>query len=162
MQREKKHEEREEAARQRKLLESPHPDWQSIVEPKRTSKPPVPPPPAPVDASDGTIVVPTSLASLAVVDFTPTEIGQQALWALDLLTALDFNVSQMKLHKLKYLLEEIRLDPDGKDLGEALIVTRRLRLIRWDQIGLPPGSSSSSPAAPTKAANKADPRIIMK
>lgn len=162
MQREKKHEEREEAARQQKLLESPHSDWQSIVKPKRTSKSPAPPPPAPVDASDGTIVVPTSLASLAVVDFTPTEIGQQALWALDLLTTLDFNVSQMKLHKLKYLLEEIRLDPDGKELGEALIVTRRLRLIRWDQIGLPPGSSSSSPASLTKAANKADPRIIMK
>lgn len=155
MQREKKQEERDEAVHQRKLLESPQSDWQSIVEPKRKSKPPpVPPPPAPVDASDGSsaaVVVPTSLASLAVVDFTPTEIGQQALWALDLLTTLDFNVSQMKLHKLKYLLEEIRLDPDGKELGEALIVTRRLRLIRWDQVGLPSGSSSSS-SSPTKTA----------
>lgn len=160
MQREKKHEEREEAARQRKVLESPHSDWQSIVEPKGKSKPSVPPPP--VDGSDA-VVVPMSMASLAVVDFTPTEIGQQALWALDLLTTLDFNVSQMKLHKLKFLLEEIRLDPDGKELGEALIVTRRLRLIRWDQVGLPPGTSSA-PASllPTKAPSKADPRIVMK
>jgi len=82
-----------------------------------------------------------------VVDFTPTEIGQQALWALDLLATLDFNVSMMKLHRLKYLLEEIRLDPDGKELGAVLILTRRLRLIRWDQVGAP---------SPEKTKRKAD------
>lgn len=54
----------------------------------------------------------------------------------------------MKLHKLKYLLEEIRLDPDANEIGDALIVTRRLRLIRWDDVSVP--GSSSSPKSTTQ------------
>lgn len=125
MQREKKQAARDDAARQKKLRESVHADWNSILETGKTHAQP-----ATADESD-------AVSSLAVVDFTPTEVGQLALWALDLLATLDFNVAQMKLHRLKYLLEEIRLDPDGRELGDALIVTRRLRLIRWDQVGLP-------------------------
>uniref|UniRef100_K3XAZ3 Uncharacterized protein n=1 Tax=Globisporangium ultimum (strain ATCC 200006 / CBS 805.95 / DAOM BR144) TaxID=431595 RepID=K3XAZ3_GLOUD len=135
LQRQKKQAERDELARHKRLQESPHADWLSILEVNNRS---APWPPAVMDAAG---VQATSLAALAVVEFTPTEIGQMAMWALDLLATLDFNVSLMKLHKLKYLLEEIRLDPDGKELGDALIVTRRLRLIRWDQVGLPPPSS---------------------
>ncbi|KAL3671302.1 hypothetical protein V7S43_003233 [Phytophthora oleae] len=129
MQREKKAEGQAEADRLAKILaKSPESsEWLSLLEKKKA------PPPPPVDASGQA----SSLASLAVVDFTPTEIGQQALWALDLLATLDFNVSMMKLHRLKYLLEEIHLDPDGKELGAVLILTRRLRLIRWDQVGAP-------------------------
>lgn len=108
-------------------------------------KAPPPPPPLSIDTS-GNVKV-DGIAALSVVDFTPIEIAQQALWALDLLATLDFNVSMMKLHRLKYLLEEIRLDPEGKELGAALIVTRRLRLIRWDQISAPP--------SPTKTKSKA-------
>jgi len=138
MQREKKAEEKAEAERLAKLAKSPESaEWLGLLESKKA------PPPPPVDASGQA----TSLASLAVVDFTPTEIGQQALWALDLLATLDFNVSMMKLHRLKYLLEEIRLDPDGKELGAVLILTRRLRLIRWDQVGAP---------SPEKTKRKAD------
>ncbi|KAG2791083.1 hypothetical protein JG687_00001396 [Phytophthora cactorum] len=128
MQREKKANEQAEADRLAKLANCPESaGWLGYLETKKA------PPPPPVDASGQA----TSLAALSTVDFTPTEIGQQALWALDLLAALDFNVSMMKLHRLKYLLEEIRLDPDGKELGAILILTRRLRLIRWDQVGAP-------------------------
>ncbi|GMF64583.1 unnamed protein product [Phytophthora lilii] len=124
MQRQNKADEKVEADRLAKIAKSPESaEWLGLMESKKA------PPPPPIDASG----LATSLASLAVVDFTPTEIGQQALWALDLLATLDFNVSMMKLHRLKYLLEEIRLDPDGKELGAVLILTRRLRLIRWDQ-----------------------------
>lgn len=137
MQRAKKQAERDSVARQNQLLASTATaDWNSILETGTTKAAP-PPPPALVDGSSSV----TTLASLAVVDFTPTEIGQLALWTLDLLATLDFNVAQMKLHRLKYLLEEIRLDPDGHKLGEALIVTRRLRLIRWDHVGLPTPTS---------------------
>ncbi|GMF45211.1 unnamed protein product [Phytophthora fragariaefolia] len=129
MQREKKANERAEAERMARLAKSPESaEWMGLLIDSKKA-----PPPPPVDASGQA----TSLASLAVVDFTPTEIGQQALWALDLLATLAFNVSMMKLHRLKYLLEEIRLDPDGKELGAVLILTRRLRLIRWDQVGAP-------------------------
>ncbi|TYZ61930.1 hypothetical protein PybrP1_001372 [[Pythium] brassicae (nom. inval.)] len=138
MQREKKQAECDAAARQNRLLASANADWNSILETGKTQAAP-PLPPALADGSSSV----SSLASLAVVDFTPTEIGQLALWALDLLATLDFNVAQMKLHRLKYLLEEIRLDPDGRELGEALIVTRRLRLVRWDQVGLPTPTATS-------------------
>ncbi|KAG6576471.1 Armadillo-type fold [Phytophthora cinnamomi] len=139
MQREKKADEKAEADRLVKIAQSSESaEWLGLL----TQSKKVPPPP-PVDASGQA----TSIASLAVVDFTPTEIGQQALWALDLLATLDFNVSMMKLHRLKYLLEEIRLDPDGKELGAVLILTRRLRLIRWDQVGAP---------SPEKPKRKAD------
>ncbi|KAF1318474.1 hypothetical protein FI667_g13878, partial [Globisporangium splendens] len=131
MQRQKKQAERDELARQKWLQENTNPDWSSILEVNNRN---VASPPLPV-VMDAAGVQTTSLAALAVVEFTPTEIGQMVMWALD------FNVSLIKLHKLKYLLEEIRLDPDGKELGDALIVTRRLRLIRWDQIGLPLPSS---------------------
>ncbi|KAF4044842.1 hypothetical protein GN244_ATG02755 [Phytophthora infestans] len=128
MQREKKASERAEADRLAKLAKCPESaGWLGYLETKKA------PPPPPVDASGQA----TSLEALASVDFTPTEIGQQALWALDLLAALDYNVSMMKLHRLKYLLEEIRLDPEGNELGGILILTRRLRLIRWDQVGAP-------------------------
>ncbi|ETM52547.1 hypothetical protein F442_04003 [Phytophthora nicotianae P10297] len=128
MQREKKASEQAEAERLAKLAKCPESaGWLGYLETKKA------PPPPPVDASGQA----TSLEALANVDFTPTEIGQQALWALDLLASLDYNVSMMKLHRLKYLLEEIRLDPAGKELGAALILTRRLRLIRWDQVGAP-------------------------
>ncbi|KAG7380614.1 hypothetical protein PHYPSEUDO_007008 [Phytophthora pseudosyringae] len=138
MQREKKADEKTEADRLAKIAKSPESaEWLGLLEKKKA------PPPLPVDASGQA----TSLASLSVVDFTPAEIGQQALWALDLLATLDFNVSMMKLHRLKYLLEEIRLDPDGKELGAVLILTRRLRLIRWDQVGAP---------SPEKAKRKTD------
>eukprot|EP00644_Phytophthora_capsici_P011434 jgi/Phyca11/9389/fgenesh1_pm.PHYCAscaffold_37_\ len=124
MQREKKAEGQAEADRLAKILaKTPESsEWLSLLEKKKA------PPPPPVDASGQA----SSLESLAVVDFTPTEIGQQALWALDLLATLDFN---------------IRLDPDGKELGAVLILTRRLRLIRWDQVGAP---------SPDKAKRKAD------
>ncbi|GLE00763.1 hypothetical protein PINS_up009551 [Pythium insidiosum] len=112
-------------------------DWTGILDKQAAVANEVPP--APV-SNDGVVA---SIASLAVVDFTPTEIGQLAIWALDLLATLDFNISMMKLHKLKYLLEEIRLDPDGKELGSALIITRRLRLIRWDEVGLPPARKTN-------------------
>ncbi|OWZ14958.1 hypothetical protein PHMEG_00011491 [Phytophthora megakarya] len=130
MQRAKKAEEKAtekaEADRLIQIAKSPESaEWLKLLE---TKKAPLPPP---VDVSGHA----KSLESLAVVDFTPAEIGQLALWALDLLAILDFNVSMMKLHRLKYLLEEIRLDPDGKELGAALILTRRLRLIRWDHVG---------------------------
>ncbi|RLN89058.1 hypothetical protein BBJ28_00019331 [Nothophytophthora sp. Chile5] len=129
MQREKQTIEKAEAARRSRMAHQSVEDaeWSEITKAKKA------PPPPPVDASGQA----ASLASLAVVDFTPTEIGQQALWALDLLATLDFNVCLMKLHRLKYLLEEIRRDPDGKELGAALILTRRLQLIRWDQVGAP-------------------------
>jgi hypothetical protein len=68
------------------------------------------------------------------VDYTPIEIGQQAIWALDLLATMEYNVSLMKRSGLKYLLEEIRLDPEARELGEMLIVTRKLRMIRWDEV----------------------------
>lgn len=101
------------------------------------------PPPSPLAIDDqGNVTAAGGVAALAAVDFTPVEVAQQSIWALDLLAKLDFNVSMMKLHKLKYLLEEIRLDPDAKDIGDALIVTRRLRLIRWDDVSMPPGASS--------------------
>ncbi|KAE8887997.1 hypothetical protein PF005_g6359 [Phytophthora fragariae] len=129
MQREKKADEKAEADRLARMAKSPESaEWLGLLMHSMKA-----PPPPPVDASGQA----ASIASLAVVDFTPTEIGQQALWALDLLATLDFNVSMMKLHRLKYLLEEIRLDPDGKELGAVLILTRRLRLIRWDQVGAP-------------------------
>ncbi|KAH7474325.1 uncharacterized protein KRP23_8457 [Phytophthora ramorum] len=128
MRREKKADEKAEADRLVRIAKAPESaQWLGLLETRKA------PPPPPIDASGQA----TSLASLAVVEFTPTEIGQQALWALDLLATLDFNVSMMKLHRLKYLLEEIRLDPDGKELGAVLILTRRLRLIRWDQVGAP-------------------------
>lgn len=88
MQREKKAEGQAEADRLAKILaKTPESsEWLSLLEKKKA------PPPPPVDASGQA----SSLESLAVVDFTPTEIGQQALWALDLLATLDFNVSMMK------------------------------------------------------------------
>ncbi|KAJ8525888.1 hypothetical protein ON010_g15241 [Phytophthora cinnamomi] len=139
MQREKKADEKAEADQLAKITQSSESaEWLGLLTQSKKA-----PPPPPVDASGQA----TSIASLAVVDFTPTEIGQQALWALDLLATLDFNVSMMKLHRLKYLLEEIRLDPDGKELGAVLILTRRLRLIRWDQVGAP---------SPEKPKRKAD------
>ncbi|KAE9038356.1 hypothetical protein PR003_g5957 [Phytophthora rubi] len=129
MQREKKADEKAEADRLARMAKTPESaEWLGLLMQSKKA-----PPPPPIDASGQA----ASIASLAVVDFTPTEIGQQALWALDLLATLDFNVSMMKLHRLKYLLEEIRLDPDGKELGAVLILTRRLRLIRWDQVGAP-------------------------
>jgi hypothetical protein len=137
MQREKKHLEKQAAIAKAKLEAlGQQDDWAAIMATpeegesgKKKKKKPTPPP-APLNSGEKV----TSLESLAVVDFTPTEIGQQAMWALDLLAQLEFNVSQMKRCKLKYLLEEIRLDPDQHELGAALIITRRLRLIRWDEI----------------------------
>ncbi|TMW64340.1 hypothetical protein Poli38472_012962 [Pythium oligandrum] len=142
LQREKRAAEKEELARQARLKAMPHSEWSSILD-KNIQKTTAPPPP-PVE----TAAKITNLESLAVVDFTPTEIGQQAIWSLDLLATLDFNVSMMKLHRLKYLLEEIRLDPEHDALGAALIVTRRLRLIRWDEIGLPPGAGKEKKKNP--------------
>ncbi|CEG40767.1 Armadillo-type fold [Plasmopara halstedii] len=69
-------------------------------------------------------------SSLAKVTFTPSEIGQQALWALDSLATLDLNISLMKLHGLQYVLEEIYQDPDRIELQTKLIITRRLHRIR--------------------------------
>ncbi|KAJ0408150.1 hypothetical protein P43SY_002120 [Pythium insidiosum] len=137
MQRAKRAAERAELERQAKLKAmGANDDWTGILDKPVANTNEAPP--APINNDE----VVTNLASLAVVDFTPTEIGQLAIWALDLLATLDFNVSMMKLHKLKFLLEEIRLDPDSKELGSALIITRRLRLIRWDEIGLPPPSKT--------------------
>lgn len=151
--------EKQEQARLAKIEaeKAAHHDWAAIVE-VDTAKPVAAPPP-PTVLEGGTQRV-TTLESLAVIDFTPSEIGQQAMWALDLLASVDFNVAQMKRHRLKYLLEEIRLDPDQHALGAALIITRRLRLIRWDQIvGLPEDDinmelSSFKKGKPTKATRK--------
>lgn len=128
MQRQKRSDEREAEAREARRRGKPGSEWSAILEGKNEKTPP----PPPVDESTGRV---TNLATLSVVDFTPTEIGQQSIWALDLLATLDFNVCQMKLHKLKYIMEEIRLDPEAHDLGATLIVTRRLQLIRWDEVG---------------------------
>lgn len=131
MQRQKRSDERDAEAREARRRGKAESEWSTILEGKKEMKAP---PPPPVDEATGRV---TNLATLSVVDFTPTEIGQQAIWALDLLATLDFNVCMMKLHKLKYLMEEIRLDPEVHDLGATLIVTRRLRLIRWDEVGAP-------------------------
>ncbi|DAZ96815.1 TPA: hypothetical protein N0F65_007076 [Lagenidium giganteum] len=135
MQRQKKAAAREEAARQARRKGVPPSEWSDAFDRKKRLQPAV------VEAEQAEVEDPNNpqpvltVGGLASVEFTPIEIGQQAIWALDLLATLDFNVSMMKLHRLKYMLEEIRLDPDAHELGSALVVTRRLRLIRWDEIG---------------------------
>ncbi|RLO02153.1 hypothetical protein DYB28_014678, partial [Aphanomyces astaci] len=57
-----------------------------------------------------------------------TDLAQQALWALDVLSITDFNRITMKREKLKFVLSEVIL-------GSKLIVPRRLRLLNWKDIG---------------------------
>lgn len=54
--------------------------------------------------------------------------AQQALWALDVLSITEFNRIAMKREKLKFVLYEVLL-------GSKLIIPRRLRVLRWNEIG---------------------------
>lgn len=43
----------------------------------------------------------------------------------------------MKLQSLKFILQEIMINPETKEVGTKLIVPRRLKLVKWDQIASP-------------------------
>ncbi|KAF0700440.1 Aste57867_9024 [Aphanomyces stellatus] len=70
----------------------------------------------------------TETPKTKLTDWTTPDLAQQALWALDVLTITEFNRVTMKREKLKFVLSEVTL-------GSKLIVPRRLRLLRWDDIG---------------------------
>ena len=40
----------------------------------------------------------------------------------------------MKLASLKFILQEIIINPNTKEVGTKLIVPRRLKLIKWDEV----------------------------
>ena len=46
----------------------------------------------------------------------------------------EYNVVLMKLACLKFILQEIVINPNTKEAGTKLIVPRRLKLIKWDQV----------------------------
>lgn len=63
-----------------------------------------------------------------------SEMAQQALWTLDILSTIETNVPRMKREKLKFILKEIELNHETKEVGTKLIIPRRLRCIQWDQV----------------------------
>ncbi|EQC39096.1 hypothetical protein SDRG_03304 [Saprolegnia diclina VS20] len=64
-------------------------------------------------------------------DWKTSDLAQQALWALDVLSISDFNRIAMKREKLKYVVSEV-------SLGSKLIVPRRLRVLDWASVGHEP------------------------